>query len=225
MDLEVYERPSESPLVDFIYHSRSEEVGSFTSLAECHWEMVITHHEGRSVLTVRGPESAASPSPIPAPAEFLGIVFKLGTFMPHMPGLAIADKEIELPDASGHTFYLHGESWEFPNLENADVFVERLIRQELVVFDSVIDTALQDQPQSLSARSIERRFRQVTGLTQGRVRQIMRARHALTLLQEGLPIFDVVDLAGYADQPHLTRALRHYTGETPAQVLREAVPG
>jgi AraC-like DNA-binding protein len=30
----------------------------------------------------------------------------------------------------------------------------------------------------------------------------------------------VVEQTGYADQPHLTRALRHLTGRTPAQILR-----
>jgi hypothetical protein len=34
-------------------------------------------------------------------------------------------------------------------------------------------------------------------------------------------ILDTVDLAGYADQPHLTGSLKRYMGQTPAQILRE----
>ena len=32
------------------------------------------------------------------------------------------------------------------------------------------------------------------------------------------------DVLGYADQPHLTRSLRHYVGQTPSRVARSA-PG
>jgi AraC-like DNA-binding protein len=33
-----------------------------------------------------------------------------------------------------------------------------------------------------------------------------------------------VEQAGYADQPHLTRSLRRFIGETPAQIMRQARP-
>ncbi len=47
-----------------------------------------------------------------------------------------------------------------------------------------------------------------------------RARHARTLLQQGISILDTVEQAGYADQPHLTRSLKRFMGQTPAQILR-----
>lgn len=50
------------------------------------------------------------------------------------------------------------------------------------------------------------------------MRQIERARYATTLLQQGLSIPDVVYDAGYFDQPHLTRSLKRYIGQTPAQL-------
>lgn len=80
------ERSSDSPFVEMIWRAQSEEGGgSFISLAESHWEMVVTCQNGKTTLTVRGPETKARPAPIPESAEFLGIVFKLGTFMPHLP--------------------------------------------------------------------------------------------------------------------------------------------
>lgn len=66
--------------------------------------------------------------------------------------------------------------------------------------------------------TIQRRFLRATGLTQGAVRQIERARYATSLLQQGVSIPDTVLKAGYFDQPHLTRALRHLVGQTPAQI-------
>jgi methylphosphotriester-DNA--protein-cysteine methyltransferase len=71
---------------------------------------------------------------------------------------------------------------------------------------------------------VRRRFLTATGLTPGTIRQIERARHALTLLRQGRPILDVVFEAGYFDQPHLTRSLRQFMGRTPAQIARPAWP-
>jgi hypothetical protein len=40
------------------------------------------------------------------------------------------------------------------------------------------------------------------------------------LLREGVAIFDVVVGAGYFDQAHLTRSLKHFIGETPARIIQ-----
>jgi methylphosphotriester-DNA--protein-cysteine methyltransferase len=61
---------------------------------------------------------------------------------------------------------------------------------------------------------------QATGLTLATIRQIKRARLAVTLLEQGVSILDAVNHAGYADQPHLTRSLKRYIGQTPAQIVR-----
>jgi AraC-like DNA-binding protein len=57
-----------------------------------------------------------------------------------------------------------------------------------------------------------------------RLRQIERARKAVELLQRGTPIPIVVHEAGYSDQPHLTKSLRRFIGQTPGQVLAASVP-
>jgi methylphosphotriester-DNA--protein-cysteine methyltransferase len=44
----------------------------------------------------------------------------------------------------------------------------------------------------------------------------------MTLLRQGASILDTVYQAGYFDQPHLTRALKRFTGQTPAQIARLA---
>jgi AraC-like DNA-binding protein len=80
------------------------------------------------------------------------------------------------------------------------------------------------ETQDLSPRSIQRHFIQSTGLTQGTVRQIDRARRATLFLQRGISILDTVDLAGYADQAHMTRALKRYIGKTPTQILNKSEP-
>ena len=78
--------------------------------------------------------------------------------------------------------------------------------------------ALRGQVSDLSARSVQRRVLRATGVTQGTLYQIERAKRALMLLQQGTSILDTVEQAGYYDQPHLTRSLKYLMGQTPAQI-------
>jgi hypothetical protein len=156
--------------------------------------------------------------------EFFGIIFKYGTFMPHFPVGDLVDRDLDLPDASSKSFWLNGSAWQFPNYENADTFVERLVREDLLICDSIIEPVLRGEPQELSPRSIQRRFVQATGLTQGFIRKIERARYATILLQQGISILDTVELAGYSDQAHLTRALKQLIGKTPNQIINKSEP-
>ena len=93
------------------------------------------------------------------------------------------------------------------------------MRDGLLVRTPVVQAALHDQLKDLSLRTAQRHFLRTTGLTHSAVRQIERARYATTRLQQGLSILDVVYEAGYFDQPHLTRSLKYYIGQTPAQIL------
>src|SRR5262245_18918478 len=204
------QRLSDSPFVDAIWRCQSEGGGSFMSVAESHWGIVVTRQNGKTYLTVRGPETKAIPAPIPEDADFFGIVFKLGTFMPHLPARLLVDAQTNLPDASRQSFWLKGAAWQFPDFENADTFVNRLVREDLVVHDPVVGAVLRAQPQDYSIRTVRRRFLQATGLTHGVVFQIERARQALALLEQGVSILDTVEQAGYFDQPHLTRSLKRF---------------
>jgi methylphosphotriester-DNA--protein-cysteine methyltransferase len=80
--------------------------------------------------------------------------------------------------------------------------------------------AIRGELQQVSTRTEQRRVRQVTGLTHGTIHQIERARQATILLRDGMPILDVVEQAGYYDQPHLTRSLQRFIGLTPARIAR-----
>jgi AraC-like DNA-binding protein len=154
----------------------------------------------------------------------VGIHFKHGVFMPHLPVGELVDSSVDLPGAAGRSFWLHGASWEFPTYDNAEVFIARLVKEELLACDSVVPAALQAQPVDLSPRSVQRRFLHATGLTHGAISQIERAHHAVALLRGGVSILDTVERAGYADQPHLTRSLKRLIGQTPGQLAAQTDP-
>src|SRR6266498_6035813 len=75
------ERPSDSPFVERIWRARSEHGGPFLSIAMSHWEMVVTKLNGRTTVTVRGPETKVTSLRCPAGGEWLGIRFRLGTII------------------------------------------------------------------------------------------------------------------------------------------------
>jgi methylphosphotriester-DNA--protein-cysteine methyltransferase len=126
---------------------------------------------------------------------------------------------VNLPDAGSRSFWLHRSAWQFPVVDTADTFVERLVRDELLIREPVVQAALQNQLKDRSLRTAQRHFLRTTGLTHSTMRQIERARYATILLRQGRAILDVVYEAGYFDQPHLTRALKHFIGLTPAQLI------
>ena len=79
------DRPSDSPCVERVWRCHSERAGTFHSMSASQWEMVVTRHKGKTFLTVRGPETKATTADCPAEGEWIGIRFKLGTFMPLLP--------------------------------------------------------------------------------------------------------------------------------------------
>lgn len=190
--------------------------------ADGHWHLYMLQRNGRTQLRIGGPFTQAVTIPHYAGSEAVGIRFKMGTFMPHLPVYTLRDREIILPEVSSKTFWLNGSAWEYPNLENAETFIERLVRAGVLVREPIVQAALKGELQEdLSLRSVQRRFLNATGVTHSYLHQIERARRAAALLQQGLSILDTVDVAGYADQPHLTRALKRLIGQTPAQILRQ----
>lgn len=212
-------RPSASPLVDSVWRSYSIGGGSFISNAVSQWEMVVTKQKDDITLSVRGPETHASFAPIPEDAEFIGIVFKHGVFMPRFPKSKLVDHAIHLGEHIKNSFHFLGSTWEFPTFENVDTFINRLTQADQLAFDQVVDDTLRGRTQNLSLRSVQRRFLYVTGLTYKSIQQIERAHHASSLIQSGVPIPEAAHQAGYFDQAHLTNSLRRFYGQTPAQLV------
>jgi hypothetical protein len=145
----------------------------------------------------------------------------MGSFMPYLPAGQLRDGAITLPESIGKSFWLNGSSWQIPEYENLEIFVDRLVRAGLLVREPVVRSVLQGGYPELSQRSTQRKSLHATGLTRGAISQIDRARYATILLKQGTSILDTVHQAGYSDQPHLTRSLKHYIGQTPAQLVRE----
>jgi hypothetical protein len=190
-------------------------------MAACHWEMVVTRHQGKTSLIVRGPETKATTADCPAHGEWFAIRFKLGTFMPSLrPGQLRDRNDVILANATSGSFWLNGSAMEYPTFENAEMFVNRLVRDGLIVEDKLVGAVLRGQSQELTARTEQRRFLRVTGMTRATIHQIERARYATNRLRRGASILDAAYEAGYYDQAHFTQSLKRWIGQTPAQIVR-----
>ena len=214
------DRTSDHPFVERVWRCQSERADSFLSVAANNFEVAITRLGGKISLTLRGPETIATTVDCPADGEWIGIRFKVGTFMPRfLPGSLRDHQDVHLPPATSRSFWLNGSVLDYPDFDNAEIFVKRLAKSGILARDPIVEETLQSRPGELSLRSVQRYFLRSTGVTYATFRQIERARYATNLLREGVSILDVVSRLGYFDQAHLTRSLKRFIGETPAKIV------
>lgn len=217
------DRPSDSPFVERVWRCHSESAHPFLSIATSRCELVVSRLEGKLSVTMRGPETRATQvGNCPGGGEWFGIILKPGAFFPMLPPTRLVDGQVDLPVVSSDTFWLASHTWQLPNYDNADTFVDWLARNGLLAHDPIVEAALQQPLKSHDPRTVQRHFLRATGLSHSATRQIERARYATCLLHEGVSIWDTVEQAGYFDQAHLTRSLKHYIGQTPAQILQKS---
>ncbi|MGK5683071.1 helix-turn-helix domain-containing protein [Actinoplanes sp. URMC 104] len=224
MGLRFETRRSDSPWADAVWTCTSEQVTTMTSVAGVRWGLVFWEQDGRTHAGITGPGTRTGTAPVPEGATFTGIEFAVGTRLRAVPPPALVDGGIPLPGTTRRRFRLDGASWETPGPDDAEALVGSLVRAGVVVRDRLVADVLRGHRPDTSGRTVERRFRAVTGLTRGAVRQIERARTAAELLAAGDPAAEVVAKLGYFDEPHLARALRSYVGRTAGQ-LREGAGG
>lgn len=206
------ERLSDSPYIESVMRGWTLREGTAIRPAEIHWHMVFVKYPGGTLALTVGPLTTSGIASWGEGGEILWIKFKLGVYMPHLPMKVYRNGEQILPDASRNRFWLKGAARQIPDFENAETFIDHLVREEDLVHDPVVSAALQDQPPEMSDRTLRHRFLQATGQTQGHIRQYERAIKAASLLRHGVSILDTVFEAGYFDQPHLTRSLKQFLG-------------
>jgi AraC-like DNA-binding protein len=213
-------RTSDSPYIEFIWRGHVEQDYSPICPADVRWNLLFSKRNGKMRVSAEGATTQFVPKNQFEGSEFLVIKFKLGVFMPYLPTFRLLNGDATLPEASSQSFWLNGASWQLPDFNNVEVFVNRLARSEVLVTDPVVRAALQGDPLDMSSRTVRRRFLVTTGLTPKTIQQIERAQKAVALLEQGVSILDAVYLSGYADQPHMTRSIRRFVGQTPAQIAR-----
>ena len=175
---------------------------------------------------MRGPETRATPlGDCPGDGEWLGILLKLGTFLPHLPTRTLVDAEVNLPTVSRNSFWLFGSPWQLPDYDHADTFVDWLVREGELARDPVVDAALQGHLQDR-----EREHHPASFLagdradaecgSSNRTRPLCHAPLTSLASRSWTPFLR----RAMRDQPHLTRSLKYLIGQTPAQIREQSRP-
>jgi methylphosphotriester-DNA--protein-cysteine methyltransferase len=214
-------RASDSIHVERVWRAEGTGPGRMLSVTNSNWEIVVTEHGGGSEVFVRGPETRTRLVDVPRDGRALGIVFAHGTVMPHLPVPRLRDSAVAAREVSARRVILRGDAWELPTYENAEDLVAALARAGVLRRDPMVaDVAAGADDHGLTPRTVQRRVAAATGLTQGAIRQIERARSAADMLQRGTPALAVVHALGYYDQPHLARSLTRFIGRSATELAR-----
>ncbi|MDQ0584162.1 helix-turn-helix domain-containing protein [Streptomyces rishiriensis] len=191
--------------------------------------MDLLWHEGR--LLVAGPDTRAH-VPDGPPASWAGVRLYPGTApaLLGVPAYELRDRRVELAD-----LWPAGEVRRLTDRVSAAaqpaVALEELALKRAVPPDralrrlvaslasgrAVSDTA---DELGLGARQLHRRSLSAFGYGPKTLARILRLQRALTLARQGVPYADTAIRAGYADQAHLARDVRQFTGITLGALLR-----
>ncbi|ULH13943.1 AraC family transcriptional regulator (plasmid) [Deinococcus sp. KNUC1210] len=219
MTIVFQERPSDSPLIASVSTGQTVREGEARRPAVNGWHMVFVRHQGVLQPFIVGPKTVAGTERWNADADILWIQFRLGTFLPGLSFKSLLDKEVRLAPTVDRRFWLQGAEWPVPAADEVESFVRDLERSGVLSQDSLVRAVLTQGRQDVPPRTVRHHFARATGLSHTHIRQVERARQAARLLTCGVSIADVIHRAGYCDQPHLTRSLQHYVGQTPGHLL------
>lgn len=218
----VQTRPVDSPLVESISSVRFTATGQTLMQPDGCWDIAIIKR-GDEMLVLR---TGLTTHPVvyehEAGDEQLVISFKPHSFMPLMPGEAMRDEGVMLEKFGQRDFWIGTDVREIPTFENADVFVERLVRDEIVLSNDIVASVVEGQPKAMSERTMQRHFLRTTGLTYKHFTLVQRARRAAALLRMGQPAVDVALALGFSDQAHMINSVRQIMGQTPGEIARAA---
>jgi len=215
----------EIPLVKRVWSASCDAATGFTSAAKASSMIAFARSDDGWTVHLRGPETTGTPLTCPKACEFFGVELRLGAYLPLYPPSGLTDlNDALLPTLPGDRILLDNRDWEMPTEQNVDVFLNRLVRAGLLIFDPLVDEIRHgERPRGMSERIAQIRFRHAVGISHRKLLSIEQAQRAAQLLTAGRSIAEVVTASGYYDQPQLARAMRWATGHTPGE-LRTGVP-
>lgn len=184
------------------------------------WDiMVYKLHGTTQVLLFDRPLLKPVKVPIIAGQQQLILSFHAGSYIAEIP--RSEDGVQFLPVLKNKTFRMGSHILTIPTFETVEDTIRSLIERGILLQDKVIARTTQHQKQGASIRTVQRQFRQITGMTPHYYTQATRAREAVALLRQGKPTITVAHELNYADQFHMTHALKKFTGKTPREIMRE----
>jgi AraC-like DNA-binding protein len=186
-----------------------------------HWDIMVYKLKGvYQVLLFDRPLLQPVKVPVIAGQEQLIVSFHAGSYITQIPR---SEKGVHFLPVQNNEFHIGSCAFAIPTFEKVEEFVQALIEKSILIQDKVVVRTTQNQKQGASIRTVQRQFRRITGMTPHYYAQALRARQAAIMLRQGHPPVTVAHELGYADQFHMTHALKKFVGKTPREIMQEDV--
>lgn len=221
----IQHRPVDSPVVQAISTVRFTSAGETLMQPDGCWDIAILRRGSEVNVLRTGLTTRTVTYEHGEGDEILVISFKPHSFMSLMPGEVMRDEGVLLDGFGRRGFWLGTQVLEIPTFDNADVFVDRLVRSGVVESNDIVASVVEGHPRAMSERTMQRHFLRTTGLTYKHFTLVQRAQQAAALLRQGRRAVDVAFALGYADQAHMINSVRQIMGQTPGQIARAAAAG
>jgi len=205
-------RSSPHPFVDTVWHTRNISDGTYTATPDGNWDLLLCRDEhGKRVAFLAGQETKPQQLHYKAGSESVVISFRPSVYMQGISARQLVDGTMMLETDGANSFWLGGELFPFVDFQSAETLVDQLIDRKIIMQDQRIEKALQsDKPKrsSSDARTRQRHFRKVSGLSQKQLEVIDKTKAAVRGLQAGKSPVDAAADSGFYDQAHMAKAVR-----------------
>lgn len=185
--------------------------------------------EGDARPLLMPPRETAS-SLAPAPGRWTVVALAPATFVRLRDALGLLDARSAAPPQRASAGQLRAWLDRLVRQAPANTVSARLHRLWLHLRDDLPGTPVIELAQlaGVTRRQLHRDFTAVLGLTPSLHQRLVRVRIALWDLAHGHALAAVSAAAGFADQSHMAREIRHFTGARPSSLailLRGRTPG
>ncbi len=211
-------RSSALQAIDTVWTAHALADGVYNATPDGSWDLIhVEKPGGEHLVFLTGQQT--QPASVPYQAGEISVVISFAAHFFLQSGPLPPDgPTIEFLPVHAQRFLLAGLSLPLPTYENAELIASELVAAGLLRMDPIVTGGLGLSRFASSERSLQRHFREATGLSQKSFEQIRRAQEAVRLLQAGGKPADVAVAAGYTDQAHMTKSIKRIMGRLPTKV-------
>ena len=214
-----YQRDSGSPYIDRVIQTFATSDGSYLATPDGLWDLITAEEaDGSRIVFIAGQATKASRLRYRAGQRAVAVSFTAGSYLSPFRGAPFKDDYIMLAMPDPNHFELAGQTFPLPTYENVEEIVDLMVASGLLVSDAVVDGVVRGELKAASQRSVERHFKNITGISPKKMANIRRAQQAVRILKSGATPSDVAAEVGYYDQPHLAKELKQLMDSRPSDV-------
>lgn len=211
------ERQSDSDFVASVWTCIAREATTRTVLADPSISLSLVKEAGKTIVILAGPETRPRSKSLAEDYACMTIRLKPGVLLKGFPVQEFVNKSLTLSVDAGSRFWFDGTPLQFPEFDDAELFINQLQKQGYLSRE--ITKSRNMQAANLSSRTYARLIKHTTGLSPYQLHQLQRLQRAFKLLKQGVSATVVAGELNFVDQSHLTRVSKQFFGHTPKQLL------